>query len=152
MRKLDLRPDGLYRHHPGTDVAWGRGNAFAAIGLALALSDFPRAHPAYARILREYRAHMAVLLSHQDTDGMWRNVIDLPGAYSEFSATAMIAFAMQRGIERGWLPKRRYQAAVERAWRAVLARVGPRGSLVDVCESTARASTLDDYLRRTAIL
>lgn len=152
MRKLDLRPDGLYRHHPGTDVAWGRGNAFAAIGLAIALSDFPPKHPAFARILGEYRAHMATLLAHQDGDGMWRNVIDVAGSYSEFSATAMIAFAMQRGIERGWLPKRRYGPAVARAWQAVLARVGREGSLVDVCESTAQAQTLDDYMSRTAIL
>lgn len=152
MRRLDLRPDGLYRHHPGTDVAWGRGNAFAAIGLAIALTDFPRKHPAFARILGEYRAHMAALLANQDEDGMWRNVIDVRGSYSEFSATAMIAFAMQRGIEQGWLAKRRYGPAVERAWQAVLARVGPEGSLVDVCESTARAQTLDDYMSRTAIL
>ncbi|SRR5579875_249707 len=152
MRRLDLRPDGLYRHHPGTEVAWGRGNAFAAIGLALALSDFPPSHPAYPRILREYRALMAALLAHEDADGMWRNVIDVPGSYPEFSATAMIAFAMLRGVERGWLPKRQYQPAVDRAWRAVLARVGPNGSLFDVCESTAQAKTLDDYLRRAAIL
>lgn len=152
MRRLDLRPDGLYRHHPGTDVAWGRGNAFAAIGLALALSDFPPDHPARARILSEYRALMAALLREQESEGLWRNVIDHPGAYPEFSATAMIAFAMLRGVERGWLPKREYRAAVERAWRAVLARVGPRGSLVDVCESTAQARTLEDYLGRAAIL
>ncbi|MGH8261031.1 MAG: glycoside hydrolase family 88 protein [Steroidobacteraceae bacterium] len=152
MRKLDLRPDGLYRHHPGTEVAWGRGNAFPALGLALALSDFPPHHPAFAPILREYRAYMAVLLKYQDADGMWRNVIDLPGAYPEFSATAMIAFAMRRGVERGWLPKRRYGPAVERAWQGILARVGPNGSLVNVCASTARAQTLDDYLTRPAIL
>ena len=50
------------------------------------------------------------------------------------------------------LPKRRYGPAVERAWQAVLARVGPQGSFVDVCESTAQAQTLDDYMSRTAIL
>ncbi|HXS28675.1 MAG TPA: glycoside hydrolase family 88 protein [Steroidobacteraceae bacterium] len=152
MRRLDLRPDGLYRHHPGTEVDWGRGNAFAAIGLAIALSDFPPRHPAFARIRDEYRAHMAALLAQQDGDGMWRNVVDLRGSYSELSATAMIAFAIQRGIERGWLPERRYGPAVERAWQGVLARVGPEGSFVDVCESTARAQTLEDYMTRTAIL
>ncbi len=152
MQKLDLRPDGLYRHHPGTDVAWGRGNAFAAIGYALALSDFPESHPAYRGLLRAYRSLMSKLLEYQEPDGMWRNVIDHPGAYREFSATAMFAFAMRRGIERGWLPRKRYGPAVERAWRAVLARVGPQGRLVNVCESTARANTLEDYLSRAAIL
>jgi len=152
MQKLDLRPDGLYRHHPGSDVAWGRGNAFAAMGLALALSQFPHDQPAYRRLLRSYRSLMAALVRYQEPDGMWRNVVDHPGAYREFSATAMIAFALQRGLEHGWLPKRRYEPAVRRAWRAVLARVGPRGSLVNVCASTARASTLQDYLERPAIL
>ena len=37
MQRLDLRPDGLYRHQPATDAAWGRGNGFAALGLALTL-------------------------------------------------------------------------------------------------------------------
>ncbi|MGH8327548.1 MAG: glycoside hydrolase family 88 protein, partial [Steroidobacteraceae bacterium] len=78
--------------------------------------------------------------------------IDHPGSYREFSATAMIAWAMLRGVERGWLPKRRYQPAIERAWKAVLARVGSDGGLVNVCASTARASTLADYLARPAIL
>ncbi len=152
MRNLDLRPDGLYRHHPGTDAAWGRGNGFPAIGLALTLSDFPRAHPDYPRLLDAYRTHMAKLLASQDEDGMWRNVIDFPGSYSEYSATAMIAFAMLRGVERGWLPREPYRRAVERAWQAVLARTRADGHLVDVCESTAQAATLDEYLHRAAIL
>src|SRR5262249_51660642 len=37
MQKLVLRPDGLSRHSPATQAAWGRGNGFPAIGLALAL-------------------------------------------------------------------------------------------------------------------
>jgi unsaturated rhamnogalacturonyl hydrolase len=152
MRNLDLRPDGLYRHHPGTEVAWGRGNGFPAIGLALTLSDFPHDHPDYPRLLDAYRAHMARLLAFQDQDGMWRNVVDHRGSYAEFSATAMIAFAMLRGVERGWLPHQPYREAVERAWQALLARTGHDGRLVDVCESTARASTLEDYLHRAAIL
>ncbi|HTX24038.1 MAG TPA: glycoside hydrolase family 88 protein [Steroidobacteraceae bacterium] len=152
MRNLDLRGDGLYRHHPGTDVAWGRGNGFPAIGLALTLSDFPHDQPDYRWVLEAYQAHMAKLLAFQDADGMWRNVVDYRGSYSEFSATAMIAFAMLRGIEQGWLARDPYRRAVERAWRAVLARTGKDGGLVDVCESTARAKSLDDYLQRAAIL
>jgi len=152
MERLDLRPDGLYRHHPGTDVAWGRGNAFAAIGFALTLSEFPPEHPDYKRLLDDYRALMARLLAYQDADGMWRNVIDYRGSYAEYSATAMIAFALLRGVERGWLPAARYRPAVERAWQALLARTANEGHLVDVCESTAQAVSLDDYLRRAAIL
>ena len=95
---------------------------------------------------------MAVLARFQDPEGMWRNVIDYPGAFPEFSATAMIGFAMLRGIERGWLPESQYRPLVERAWQAVLARVGPEGHLVDVCESTPGQSSLADYMHRAALL
>ena len=153
MQQIVLRSDGLYRHQASAEAAWGRGNAFPALGLALTLSDFPADHPAYARLLASFRRHMAVLSRFQDENGMWRNVIDRPGAYSEYSATAMIAAAMLRGIRNGWLDRATYQPLVDNAWRAVLLRTGADGRLVDVCESTGtRGLTDNDYLRRTAIL
>ena len=41
MANLCRRSDGLYRHSPLNEAAWGRGNAFPALGLALSLTDFP---------------------------------------------------------------------------------------------------------------
>ena len=61
MQKLVQRPDGLFRHSPLTDAAWGRGNAFPALGFALALSDFPKDHPDFNRILQTYQQFMAKL-------------------------------------------------------------------------------------------
>jgi len=153
MQALDLRADGLYRHQPATDAAWGRGNAFAALGVALTLTEVPHDHSAYAEMLRSYRAHMAKLLPWQNRDGLWRNVIDQPGAYGEFSATAMVGFAMQRGIANGWFADAApYRAAVARAWRAVNARTASDGTVIDVCESTARIDSLEGYMQREAIL
>ena len=152
MEKLDLRPDGLYRHQPATDAAWGRGNAFAALGLALLLSELPPDHPGYAHALQSYRALMAALLPFQTRDGLWRNVIDHPGAYPEYSATAMIGFAMQHGLENGWLEGPHYREAVARAWLAVKSRTSASGTFIDVCESTARMTSLEQYLQRAAIL
>ena len=153
MQRIDLRADGLYRHQPATDAAWGRGNAFVGLGLALSLTEFPADHPGRAQLLASYRAHMAVLLPHQNRDGLWRNVVDVPGAYPEYSATAMIGFAMLRGVENGWFEDAvPYRAAVDRAWRAVNARTGSDGSVIDVCESTARIESLDGYLGRAALV
>jgi rhamnogalacturonyl hydrolase YesR len=153
MQKLVLRDDGLYRHSPLTEAAWGRGNAFPALGLALALSDFPKDHPAYAHMMAEFQRHIFLLAHFQDAeDGMWHQVIDQPGSYAETSATAMIGLAIERGIRKGWLDPAMYQPRVDQAWRAVLARVGNGGQLVDVCESTNKQNTLEDYLHRAAIL
>jgi rhamnogalacturonyl hydrolase YesR len=150
MDKLVLRPDGLYRHSPLTDAAWGRGNAFPALGLALVLSDFPKDHPARLRIAVSFGRLMTAFAKFQDADGLWRQVIDEPASYAETSATAMIGFAMQRGIRRGWLDLA-YQRRVDRAWRAVLSRVSQDGVILDVCESTNKQRTLKDYLNRAAI-
>jgi rhamnogalacturonyl hydrolase YesR len=153
MQQIVLRPDGLYRHQASTDAAWGRGNAFPALGMALTLSEFPKEHADYPRLLSSYREHMAALARFQDENGMWRNVIDRPGAYPEYSATAMIATAMLRGIRHGWLDRGVYEPLVEKAWKAILARTGADGRLVDVCESTGtRGLSYDDYIRRAAII
>ncbi|HET8696088.1 MAG TPA: glycoside hydrolase family 88 protein, partial [Gammaproteobacteria bacterium] len=152
MEKLDLRPDGLYRHHPTTDAAWGRGNGFAALGLALTLSELPRGTEGYEHALANYRSLMAALLPLQNRDGLWRNVVNHPGTYAEFSGTAMIGFALKHGLDSGWISGRDYQRAVDRAWLAVNSRSSSAGTFIDVCESTARQPSAEAYLRRAAIL
>jgi rhamnogalacturonyl hydrolase YesR len=152
MRGLDLRPDGLYRHSPLSEAAWSRGNAFPALGIALMLSEFPEDHPETQRIAGFFRDHMEAILDYQNADGMWRNVIDIEGAFAEYSSTAMIATAMIRGVERGWLDAEVYEPPIDAAWDAILVRTGSDGTLVDVCESTNKQETLDDYLARGAIL
>jgi unsaturated rhamnogalacturonyl hydrolase len=152
MQGIVLRPDGLYRHQPTADAAWGRGNGFAAIGLALTLSELPRDTAAHAHALQSYRALMAALLPLQNRDGLWRNVVNHPGAFAEFSGTAMIGFAMQRGLEKGWIRGRDYRQAVDEAWLAVRSRTSATGTFIDVCESTARMNDAALYLKRAAIL
>jgi hypothetical protein len=153
MQKIVGRPDGLYRHQASSDAAWGRGNGFAALGLALTLTDFPRDHPDYPAMLAAFQKHMKALAGLQDENGMFREVVDYPGAYPEYSGTSMIATSMMRGIRRGWLEASTYQPVVDRAWQAILIRTSSDGRLFDVAESTGtRGLTLKDYLRRAAIL
>ncbi|HEY2380720.1 MAG TPA: glycoside hydrolase family 88 protein [Terriglobia bacterium] len=153
MQKIVLRPDGLYRHQASTDAAWGRGNGFPALGLALTLSDFPKDHPDYSWMVKTFQDHMKALSRFQDENGMWREVVDYPGAYPEYSGTAMIATAMLRGIRNGWLDPKVYQPLVDNAWQAILARTASDGRVLDVAESTGtRGLTFKDYLRRAAIL
>ena len=104
-------------------------------------------------MLRAFKQHMEVLSRFQDENGMWREVIDHPGAYPEYSGTAMIATAFLRGIRNGWLDRSQYQPLVDKAWRAILARTSSDGRVFDISESTGtRGLTFDDYLRRAAIL
>jgi unsaturated rhamnogalacturonyl hydrolase len=152
MRKICLRSDGVYRHSPLCEAAWGRGNGFPALGVALALSEWPDDHPARKEVLAEFQKHMKALKPHQDAKtGCWHQVIDYPKSYDEYSCTCMIGFAMQRGISRGWLAKDEYQRCVDLAWRAIKERTSPDGKLVNVCTGTGKQRTLQDYFDRPAI-
>lgn len=151
MRELCLRSDGLYRHSPLCEAAWGRGNGFPALGLALALSDWPDDHPAKKELIGEFRKHMAALRRHQDDKtGCWHQVIDKPESYDEYSCTCMIGLAIQRGIRQGWLTSE-YQPSVDKAWRAIQERTSADGKLVNVCAGTGKQKTLRAYLERPAI-
>ncbi len=152
MQRLQLRADGLYRHSPLNEAAWGRGNAFPALGLSLALADMPAGTPNREFMLHAFQAHMAALAKHQDITGMWHQVIDVPGSYREFSATAMIMAAMQRGVQAGWLEKAKYEPIIQNAWSAVNLHIAPQGVIVDICTGTGKQKSLQDYLDRPAIL
>lgn len=152
MRKLCLRPDGLYRHSPLDETAWGRGNGFPALGLASSLGELPGNHPDFAPMLLAFQQHMSTLAQHQDPSGMWHEVIDRHESYREFTATAMIAYSMSRGIRLGWLDRSSYSPRIQRAWYALRARIGGDGGLVDVCTGTGKQKSLRDYLDRPAIL
>lgn len=152
MKNLDARPDGIWRHSPLDEAAWGRGNAFALLGLALSLADLPSSTEGYKEMLADYRSLATALSRHQDASGMWHQVIDNPDSYRELSATAMIARALLLGVRHGWLPARQYQPRIHSAWEAVKRRTSFTGELIDVCESTGAQKSLTDYLNRKAIL
>ncbi len=152
MLDLDLRPDGLYRHSPLDEAAWGRGNGFPALGLALSLTAMPETHPGRAEMLDAFRAHLEALLPHQDPTGMWHQVIDHPESYRELSSTSMITFAMVRGVRSGWLDRAKYEPVIDKAWYAIRTRIAPTGELVDVCTGTGKQKSLHGYFDRAAIM
>ena len=144
------QPNGLFHHDADAPTAWGRGNGFGALGLAELLTVLPADHPERAAVLDVHRRHLAGMRARQAPDGMWRQIVDVPGSYRETSVTAMTLTAMARGIRLGWLDDS-YRPVVDRAWRALLAHVAADGTLVDVCFSTGAGPTRRHYLDRPAV-
>ena len=142
--------NGIFHHSPDAPTAWGRGNGFAALGLAETLTAIAPDHPARAAIMEIYHRQMRGLRNHQAPDGMWRQVVDLAGSYRELSVTALTVTSMARGLRLGWLAPS-YAEVVERGWRGLLAHIGEDGELVDVCISTGAGPTVRHYLDRTAV-
>jgi rhamnogalacturonyl hydrolase YesR len=102
-------------------------------------------------VLDIYRRHMSAMIAMQAPDGMWRQVVDEPGAYREESVTAMTIASMTRGLRLGWIDAAAYRPVVERAWRALAAHITEDGGIVDICASTGSQATLRQYLDRPAV-
>jgi hypothetical protein len=143
------QPNGLFNHAVAGPAAWGRGNGFAALGLAETLSRMPPAHPLRAQLLESYRRQMAGVRANQAPDGAWRQIVDEPGAYREETATAMLLSAMARGVRVGWLDPS-YRPTIDRAWRALAAHIADDGTVIDVCASTGVGPTRRYYFDRPA--
>ncbi len=145
------REDGIFVHFTDGRVAWGRGNGFASLGLAEALTSLPANHRARAPLLECYRRYVNGMKAMQAPDGMWRQVVDEPGAYREQSVTAMTLAAMARGIRLGWLDAKTWRPVVDRAWHALAAHITEDAAIVDICTGTGSQATRRQYLDRAAI-
>ncbi len=154
MVKLNQRPDGLHRHSPVApdQTAWGRGNGFVTMGLALTLSELPEESAEFQEVLTMYRDHLHAMKPLQDELGMWHQVVDHPESYREFTVTCMTTFAITRGLRRGWLDSEIYEPVVRSAWRSIQQRTAADGGMVDVCAGTGKMKSLREYLDRPAIL
>jgi hypothetical protein len=142
--------NGLFWHCRSGPYYWGRGNGFAAMGLSEALSFLPETYPDRAALLRMHVRHLESLRQRQLPSGMFAQVLDVPGAYQEFTATCMIGYAMARGLRRRWLDASYWQA-MALAWQGVSERIDNAGGLVDCCTNTGVQSSLQAYIDRPAI-
>ena len=145
------RPDGLFIHAADGPHAWGRGNGFALLGLAEALTYLPGDWSDRSAVLEIYRKHVKALAGFQSDDGSWRQVVDEPASYRELTVTAMTTAAMARGVRLGWIDHATYDPIISRGWSAVAARVNPDGTVKDVCSGTGAGATKEYYLNRPAV-
>ncbi len=145
------QPNGLFYHAPDVPFFWGRGDGWVAAGMAEMLRSLPVNHPRRARILKGYRKMMASLLTFQDENGMWHQLIDHPEAWPETSCTAMFTFAMITGVKNGWLDKKKYGRAARKGWLGLITYLDPNGDVREVCVGTGKQNSLQYYLDRPRI-
>ncbi len=142
--------NGLFWHARSVPFFWSRGNGFAALGFAEALTYLPDDHPRRPELLDIHLRHLAALRGFQLESGGFPEVLDFPGSYGEFTSTAMIGYALARGLRRGWLESD-YRAMLDLACRGVKERIDSNGDVVDACISTGVQETVEEYLHRPAV-
>ena len=142
------QPNGLFYHALDTPFYWGRGNGWVAAGMTELLRSLPEGHPRRARIMEGYRKMMESLLKYQGEDGLWRQLIDRPEAWSETSGTGMFTFAMITGVKAGWLERKLYGKAARAGWLALVKSLDQDGNIANVCAGTNKLNDLNYYLNR----
>lgn len=136
-RHLQDEESGLMAHFrdlsqkDGPRIPWGRGNGWAALGLAELLVTLPNVADGYPELLNRFQRLCLQLVERQAAGGGWRNLIDEPASYPESSATLLIAAAMNLGTRAGVLDPSCAQAASS-AWAAFEHRVDTSGHVIGV--------------------
>jgi unsaturated rhamnogalacturonyl hydrolase len=143
---------GLYHHawdasgnNPAGQVPWGRGNGWALLADVEVLSAITTTHPLRSTVLGIMQKQAAGLKPLQDASGLWHTVLTRSDSYLETSASALIGYALKRGVQEGWLDKDAYavptQAAILGLWRQVLAD----GTVTSVSAPTWPMLTEEEY-------
>jgi rhamnogalacturonyl hydrolase YesR len=152
-----FKPDaGLYAHACYPDLPqkipfWSRGNGWAVWATTEVLLHTPKNDKNYKAVLEIYRKHIDGLIKAQDADGYWHNILDMHETVRESSGAAMFTMAMARGINNGWLDRKKYMPALDKAWAALLSFVSDDGYLHGVKGGTNFSPYLDDYARTSII-
>ena len=101
--------------------AWGRALGWFAAAIVDTEEYFPADHPGREQLRKLMREYTATLIRWQDSSGAWWQVADQPGRegnYLESTATALIGYAMMKGVNRGILGEDAKAAALK-AWNAL---------------------------------
>ena len=136
---------GLYMHgwvqemdvHP--QFHWARANGWALMAMVELLDVLPLNHPGRATVLAQFQAHAKGLAMYQSDKGFWHQLIDKNDSYLETSATAIYAYCIARGINRGYLNAKAYAPMCMLAWNAVVTKVNALGQVEGTCVGTGMA-------------
>ena len=76
---------------------------------------------------------MSTLITYQQDDGMWHQLLDDPESYPEASCTGMFIYALATGLDYGWLEFDQYSPVVATGWDALAGYVDEKGRTENVC-------------------
>jgi rhamnogalacturonyl hydrolase YesR len=144
-QRMFNKEKGVYMHgwvesmkvHP--QFHWARANGWAFIAMADLLDVLPENHTGRKAVLQQFQALAEGITSYQSGKGFWHQLLDRNDSYLETSATAMYAYCLARGCNKGWLEPMVYAPAALLAWNAVTTKVNDKGQVEGTCVGTGMA-------------
>lgn len=86
---------------------WSRSLGWYAMALVDVLDYFPKDHPKQKELVGYLNQLAVALTKFQDSSGIWYQVTDMgskEGNYLESTGTSMFAYALAKGVNKGYLP------------------------------------------------
>lgn len=103
---------------------WGRSVGWFAMGVVDVLDALPEKHPKRAAVVAVLQRLAQAVAAVQDPErGVWWQVMDKPSAarnYREASATAMLVYALEKAVNKGWIDKAVYGPVAERGYAGLI--------------------------------
>ncbi len=145
VERMWVPEKNLFRHgwvesmedHPS--FHWGRANGWALLTMCEVLDVLPENYPRRNEIMTLYRNHVRGLAALQSGEGFWHQLLDRNDSYMETSATAIYAYCIAHGINRGWLDGMTYGPVAVLAWNAVTTQINEQGQVGGTCVGTGMA-------------
>jgi rhamnogalacturonyl hydrolase YesR len=149
---------GLFTHAGNADVGdehphyyWGRANGWFMVATVELLDLLPADHPDREELIKILKAHAKGVATLQSGKGLWHQMLDRPDSYLETSCTAMFAYSMAKGVNRGWLDASTYGPVAIAGWNGITTRISGDGRLDGVCVGTNYANDYTYYYNRPAM-
>jgi rhamnogalacturonyl hydrolase YesR len=112
---------------------WGVGNGWTAAGLTRVIRALPDdLAQEKARLIGYVRDLLDGCLAYLRPDGLFHNVVDDPASFVETNLSQMLAYAIYRGLQGGWLDAA-YRGLADGMRAAAHAKVDQYGLVQDVC-------------------
>jgi len=100
---------------------WSRSLGWYAMALVDALDYFPENHPKQKELVLYLNQLAEALTKQQHSSGLWYQVTDMGGKegnYLEASGSAMFSYALAKGANKGYLPKK-YKEVANKAFDGI---------------------------------
>ncbi|RLD23998.1 MAG: glycosyl hydrolase family 88 [Bacteroidetes bacterium] len=144
---------GLYYHCYFDDTGengvahWGRSNGWMLVAQAMLLDILPEDHPKRPDLLKILKKQIKGLVSYQDEQGLWHQLLDKPDSYPETSCTAMFVYGITKAVNEGWIDTD-YMQVAEFGWEGLRSMMTTLYDLKNVCVGTGINPSLTYYYNR----
>lgn len=115
-------------------LEWGIGNGWILTGLLRLYTALPQNDPEKKEILKEYRELLDAILSCENEDHLFHDILDDAKTFLETEISEMVAYAIYRGVEEGVL-ENSYLSRADAIREAIHQKVDEFGRLQDSSSS-----------------